>query len=232
MTTYTVRHVQERLNELGYVAGPVDGIRGKRTITAIRRFQISRGLHVDGIAGRQTLAELFRIPEAIANGPDDWPWLAEGLRVMGYHEVSDNARLKAWLASDGRTLGNPAKLPWCGDFVETAVLRALPFEPVPPNPYWARNWQTFGIECKPMIGAIMVFSRGPDSGHVGFYMGETSGKAGNYIILGGNQSNRVSKSQIAKSRLLAARWPSTVKPASKTRLVVDATGITETTNEE
>lgn len=229
MTTYTVKQVQQRLNELGYVAGPVDGIRGKQTITAIRRFQISRGLRVDGVAGSKTLAELFKVPEAVARGPDDWPWVAEGLRVIGYHEVTDNAKLKGWLASDGRTLGDPKRLPWCGDFVETCILRALPFEPVPPNPYFARNWQAFGIECKPMIGAVMVFSRGPDSGHVGFYLAETKT---HYIILGGNQSNQVSKSQILKSRLLASRWPSTIQPAGRTRFVVDAAGITETTNEE
>jgi hypothetical protein len=41
------------------------------------------------------------------------PWIEEGKKVFGLHEVRDNSKLKAWLRSDGQTLGDPKALPWC-----------------------------------------------------------------------------------------------------------------------
>lgn len=228
----TVRDVQQRLADLGFNPGAIDGIRGKRTIVAVRKFQASRGLTVDGIVGRQTLASLFptvlrQAQDEAVSPPDRFPWLTEGLRVMGWHEVEDNARLREWLKSDGPTLGDPKKLPWCGDFVETCILRSLPDESVPGNPYWARNWASWGVACEPQPGAVLVFARG-NAGHVGFYVGET---ATHFVVLGGNQSDRVSKAKIAKSRLLACRWPETfLKPAGG-RLMADGSGLGSTTNE-
>jgi peptidoglycan hydrolase-like protein with peptidoglycan-binding domain/DNA-binding CsgD family transcriptional regulator len=49
-----VRHVQRRLRELGFRPGPVDGLFGPRTERAVRSFQRSHGLIVDGIVGPQT----------------------------------------------------------------------------------------------------------------------------------------------------------------------------------
>ena len=43
--------VQTRLHTLGFDPGPVDGIRGRRTMRAVKRFQESRGLAADGIVG-------------------------------------------------------------------------------------------------------------------------------------------------------------------------------------
>lgn len=137
------------------------------------------------------------------------PWLAEAAKVMGLHEIRDHARLSAWLKSDGKTLGNPAKLPWCGDFVDTALERALPDEPRPgplgENPYWALNWAHLGVTCSPLYGAVAAFKR-PSGGHVGFLVGED---ATHYLVRGGNQGNTVSDTWIAKSRCQAIRWPST-----------------------
>jgi uncharacterized protein (TIGR02594 family) len=184
----------------------------------------------DGVAGKLTLAALFKVPmKTIVAGPDGWPWMTEGMRVYGYHEIENNAALRVWLASDGRTLGDPRRLPWCGDFVETCILRALPYEPVPTNPYFARNWDKFGKPSGPRVGAIMVFERGPTSGHVGFYVGETRT---HFVILGGNQQNRVSRSQVAKKRLLASRWPATIEQSAASRIVIDGNGINITENEE
>ena len=41
--------VQTRLHRLGFDPGPIDGIRGRRTIGAVKRLQQSRGLVADGI---------------------------------------------------------------------------------------------------------------------------------------------------------------------------------------
>ena len=50
--------VQTHLHTLGFDPGPIDGIRGRRTIAAVRRFQHSRGLVADGLVGPATLRTL------------------------------------------------------------------------------------------------------------------------------------------------------------------------------
>jgi GH24 family phage-related lysozyme (muramidase) len=56
-----IKQAQLWLNDLGYPLGRADGIRGPRTIAAVRRFQQDHGtLKVDGIIGPATLAALQR----------------------------------------------------------------------------------------------------------------------------------------------------------------------------
>ena len=57
-TGETVRKIQTRLKNWGYYDGPVDGIYGSKTASAVRYFQQKNGLTVDGIAGTKTLAAL------------------------------------------------------------------------------------------------------------------------------------------------------------------------------
>ena len=109
---------------------------------------------------------------------NDLPWMIEAKKVMGLHETRDHAALAKWLKSDGKTLGDPSKLPWCGDCVDTAIELALPDEPRPgklgENPYWALNWLLFGKACNPAYGAVVAFER-PGGGHVGFVSGPFPG---------------------------------------------------------
>lgn len=49
ITKISVRRIQSRLNELGFDAGPADGIYGIKTKTAVENFYKSRGLKFDGI---------------------------------------------------------------------------------------------------------------------------------------------------------------------------------------
>lgn len=53
-----VKEVQRRLKQWGYYTGSVDGIYGKGTIEAVKRFQKKNGLTADGICGRATYAAL------------------------------------------------------------------------------------------------------------------------------------------------------------------------------
>jgi len=53
-----VRQLQEDLVALGYSTGGVDGKYGPATERAVREFQTSSGLVVDGVAGPETLAAL------------------------------------------------------------------------------------------------------------------------------------------------------------------------------
>jgi len=56
---HTKTGIQARLNNLGYALGAVDGIFGRRTITAIKGFQYNNGLKVDGVAGPNTREKLL-----------------------------------------------------------------------------------------------------------------------------------------------------------------------------
>lgn len=140
------------------------------------------------------------------------PWITEAKSALGRHEARDRSWLMDWLKRDGRSLGDPSKNPWCGDFVETCIRIALPDEPLPAalgvNPYWARHWLLFGREVRPITGAVLIFERG-SGGHVGFAVGQDDT---HFYVLGGNQSDAVTIARIAKSRLLGARWPATYPP--------------------
>lgn len=54
-----VKKLQERLIELGYLAGTADGSYGNQTRRAVMRFQYYNGLQQDGVAGRATQTVLF-----------------------------------------------------------------------------------------------------------------------------------------------------------------------------
>lgn len=54
-----VKQLQQRLKDLGYYSGDVDGQYGTGTQTAVTAFQTQHGLKADGVAGEQTLAILY-----------------------------------------------------------------------------------------------------------------------------------------------------------------------------
>lgn len=57
-----VRALQEKLDIAGFHPGPLDGIYGPQTTTAVRAFQKARGLTVDGVAGPEVWAALAPKP--------------------------------------------------------------------------------------------------------------------------------------------------------------------------
>lgn len=52
------QNVQQKLKDLGYYNGNIDGILGKKSIQAIKNFQRDYGLTIDGIVGKNTLKAL------------------------------------------------------------------------------------------------------------------------------------------------------------------------------
>lgn len=59
--------VQQRLKELGYYTGSIDGVYGSGSIAAATAFQKNNGLKVDGLTGQSTYAALFS-SSAVAAG--------------------------------------------------------------------------------------------------------------------------------------------------------------------
>ncbi|WYK05497.1 TIGR02594 family protein [Cereibacter sphaeroides f. sp. denitrificans] len=209
-----VKQLQTGLLGLGFSPGLIDGLEGPKTLAAAVAYVASRR------GGKEA-------------APADLPWMIEARSVFGLHETRDKARLSAWLKGGGKYLGDPSALPWCGDFAETCIARALPDEPFPgalgENPFWARNWTLFGKPVKPTYGAILPFSR-DGGGHVAFAVGEDTDS---FFVLGGNQGNSVSIVRIHKSRLIdgLARWPTTFPHAHKPLPRMSAAGIPKSVNE-
>lgn len=212
------KQIQTALIKQGYSVGAsgADGIWGRDSIGACKRFQQAKGLDVDGIPGRDTLTALGLMKGTAAAKPAaspgakraiPLPWYDEAERWLGKHEVRDFDDLSDFLDESG--IGDIRKEAWCGAFMDATISRTLPEEPLPNNPLGARNWGLVGKKCEPQIGAILVFWREKRSGwkgHVGYYAGEDKT---HFHVLGGNQSNAVSIAKVGKDRLLDARWPST-----------------------
>ncbi len=64
-----VKIVQNLLVELGYSLGTVDGVCGSATVAAIKNFQSTQGLTVDGVVGDLTYSYLTRsVPDSDRGG--------------------------------------------------------------------------------------------------------------------------------------------------------------------
>lgn len=225
--------IQSALKAPGHYSGELDGVFGPRSraaseaaltasgvkleawphsrrMIAIRQWVLKEAGFdpgpIDGQEGPKTRAAAYAFSKPVGVEP---PWIKEAEKVIGHHEVVDSEELRAWLRKDGATLGDPAKLPWCGDFVETAIKLALPKEKVPANPYLARNWADWGEDATRRYGAVIVFWRGRRAGtqgHVGFATAIDEAR-GLVEVLGGNQGNEVSRAWLGMDRILAWRAP-------------------------
>lgn len=71
------------------------------------------------------------------------------------------------------------------------------------------------------LGDLVVFAR-EGGGHVAFYIAETKHSV---FVIGGNQSNAVTITEIAKSRIIGVRnYYATTPPASVKKYFVDSSG--------
>ena len=162
--------------------------------------------------------------------PEPYRWLSqlnslprmitEAIRLFGTLEApgkrENNPIIMGWAAEVSEELRHnyyADEVPWCGLFMAVVAKRAGKTPPA--APLWALNWNKFGIEAgQPMLGDILTFQR-EGGGHVSLYVGEDKAC---YHVLGGNQSDQVCFTRIAKGRLKAARrplyqnQPETVKP--------------------
>lgn len=220
------RWVQARLKALGFDPGPVDGVRGPRTDAAVVAFKRSIGLRPRPYVGPLTLAALEPATRAVE---PSLPWMAEAAKMRGLHERRNVAQLRRWFDRSVAWI-DPREIAWCGAFVATCHRSAAPGCSLPENPLGARNWRNWGQSTDPVFGATLVFWRIRPThwaGHVGFYHGEDTT---HFHVLGGNQANAVTVTRIAKTRLLASRWP-VGHPIAGRRVVLTPSGIPVSTNE-
>jgi len=78
-----IHQLQERLLEMGYDVGRVDGIYGGRTARAVATFQREVGLSADGDCGPQTLNALRRLGRKVVGGRPQLLREAEWFRQSG-----------------------------------------------------------------------------------------------------------------------------------------------------
>lgn len=203
MTTreITTRELQLALKQRGFDPGPIDGVRGPKTDAAIIAFKLSVGLAARSFVGPKTLAALGHDPAPAQSYQQ--PWMNEAALHLGLTEIPGkrhNPTILRWIKALGGWFTDD-ETPWCGTFV-AHCLRAAGID-VPKHWYRARAYAEWGVPCEPRVGAVAVFGR-TGGGHVGFIVGAS---ASNLYILGGNQRNQVNITPIAKSRLIAVRWP-------------------------
>ena len=207
-----VKAIQAALNRHGFSLA-VDGIMGPNTEKAISDFKGRNGLRRRPLIGPLTKKLLFgrKAKEPPAADGAYPPWLNELGRHMYLHEVRHKSALMRWLRSDGGTLGDPSKLPWCGDAMHTAIRLTLPDEQFPgalgKNPYWARNWMLLGVKSPLRLGAMVVIKRG-SGGHIASAVGYDPRRK-RVRIRGGNQSNTINDTWIAERRVMGYRKPKT-----------------------
>lgn len=219
----TILDVQKALIAAGFNPGSPDGVMGPRTRAAILAFQRAKMLEVDGIVGPVTAAALFGPghiePKANTAIPLGMPWLIEAARLLGLKEVmgaGSNPVIMDW-AHELHAAVPDDGTPWCGLFVAHCITSALPNDSIPANFLGARQWRRFGMMCSPQFGSVLVFwreTKASGKGHVGFYWAEDNT---HYHVLGGNQSDSVSITRVAKNRFLEARWPASLPTQGITR---------------
>jgi uncharacterized protein (TIGR02594 family) len=137
----------------------------------------------------------------------EFPWMPIALSEVGVKEFpgdGDNPRIVEYLKSTN--LSSPSdsndETKWCSAFVNWCVERAG-YEGT--DSAWALSWLNWGKKAtNPTHGCIVVLKPGPDSRHVGFYIGEAASKI---KVLGGNQSDEVNVAKYVKSAVVGYRLP-------------------------
>ena len=64
-----VKTLQTALKDKGFYSGKIDGIYGKKTVSAVKAFQRKNGLKADGVAGPKTLGKLYEKGSAETDSP-------------------------------------------------------------------------------------------------------------------------------------------------------------------
>ena len=219
-----VKSQQQRLADLRYYHGNLDGLAGPMLATAFTDFKIAHGFRARPFPGPLTMQTLWSAeakarpaPKAKAGEP---LWLTEARRLLGTKEapgkannpvIMDWARnLDQWYPGDD--------VPWCGLFVAHCMRYGAPDEPQDFNRLGARNWLEYGSEASaknPPLGSVGVLWRTHKTrswnGHVFIVTGQSKTAIRG---IGGNQSDNVTEAWFSRDRVLGFRVPDGFKGAA------------------
>jgi uncharacterized protein (TIGR02594 family) len=125
-------------------------------------------------------------------------WHEEAAKYQGLG--SPDALLEALkhVGASAKALGLPPSL-WCADFMNLVLRKSgIPAT----GSRAAKSYLQYGKQIdEPRVGAIAIFTRGKNGGHVGIVRG-TDGN-GNPIIVSGNYNHRVAEAVYPKARVIA-----------------------------
>jgi uncharacterized protein (TIGR02594 family) len=155
--------------------------------------------------------------------------LSAGLQYLGVKEIPGSASNPVIMQmAKELKIDNIYKnddIAWCAVFI--SYLCQITGKPLPGNGadlLRAASFAKWGYEVvrgDEQLGDILVFTR-PGGNHVGICIAESKDS---FHILGGNQSNAVTITEISKYRLSAARrFYKTAPPESVRRYVIDSSG--------
>ena len=181
--------IQKALLDKGFPPGPTDGVWGDETRDAIAAYM---GLK----------------PKAptVASDAADAPWLDLAAGEIGTKEAAgaaDNPAVLRYFEEAQASWAKEDSIPWCAAFVG-AMLSRTGYKPS--GSLMARSYLDWGkVLDKPRRGCVVIFKRGnPPSGHVAF-ADEWTGS--NIRVIGGNQSDSVTRQTFARAGVLGYRWP-------------------------
>lgn len=227
-----IKQIQLLLKQAGHYHGAIDGIVGAQTVQAVK-----------SALGRMTSVKADGTQASVPNKKptsDDLLWIAHARNLVGTKEIAGTANnpkiLQMWERTFSGTgqahrlkeaVWNTENTPWCGAFVGDAMVSAGLARHVPTSFPMARSWLKAGTKLdKPAYGCVVVFWRGSptgSSGHVGFVVGKD--KAGNLMVLGGNQGDAVNIKPFSKGRVLAYRWCGTQDEPAPRRYELPVWGV-------
>ena len=146
------------------------------------------------------------------------PWVAWGLREIGFHERPGNRGIERYIAlAHCGSAGDP----WCAIFanagLEASGIRGT-------RSALARSFEHskhFVRLPGPAFGAITTMWRGSPSavaGHVFYYLGENDRGV---LALGGNQSDQVRKQYEPPARIVGYFWPASQPVPNVGKIIVE-----------
>lgn len=183
-----IKELQERLTDLGFPVGGIDGILGPKTTAAVKEFQRSKELTADGVIGPQTLRALgmalpaqtrFMLAPVRAHSRVLRGRAVEyAMAQVGVREQTNNSgpAVDAYLSSVGLGPGYS----WCMAFVYWCMQQAAgdlsQRVPLVRTGGCMRQWNEttcYKTTTDPQPGDIFIMDLGGGAGHTGFVVGVT-----------------------------------------------------------